>query len=120
VRRVARPNRLRDESLDGLSDQVVAFIAKKGLRPAIDIPNHAQPVHRHQGIRHGLKEALEAPSCCPSAKRRDVGSSLVEGISSPFELRQKHEHCQPTMRPNIFPKTCPWWRCGEDHVSDNT
>ena len=41
---------------------VAAPEAEHGLRLAIDEPDHAGPIHPHQGVRHGLNQAVELAS----------------------------------------------------------
>lgn len=55
------PDRLRHQYLDGVANKVITAIAEQRFTPAIDITDHACPVHRDQGIRHRLKENLEVP-----------------------------------------------------------
>ena len=57
--RVDLPERLRHQCLEGLADQVAVVIAEQRLRLAIDTPDHARPVHPHQGIGHDVQQALE-------------------------------------------------------------
>lgn len=59
VCRVSGLERLGHQCLDAPSDQVLAFIAEQRLRLAIDVPDHARTVYRHQGTRHGVQHALE-------------------------------------------------------------
>jgi len=48
---------LRDQGMNGLADQVVSVIPEQRFRLLIDKPDHACPVHPHQGIRHRLQQA---------------------------------------------------------------
>src|SRR5665647_1607509 len=67
------------------------------------------------------RSPTKSASCCPCAKSRDGGSSLVERIYSPvFRTETKnsnvvHQLCGRTPSP----RQCPRWRCGEHHSATN-